>query len=717
MVLLHREPQYDLLELGVQRGAFCSTSEGVILHPFRHLRIVAVGLAVSGFSLPVAAQDEASDEEPLMSLSLEELLNLEVEFSGKRTQSIRDVPGAVMVIPREEIAALGYTTLEEALANLPHFYVIDDFEDLHVGVRGVAGAGIQFLINGVPVPPIRAPGTTVPERSRLNIPIEAIDRIEVLRGPKSVAYGNNAFAAVVNIVTDERSHRSRGSLSGGNNGQARGFARGVFERDDASLVLNVGYLRDDGISGDLESAMSPEQLAALHPEASRSLDGFLRHRDFHADVSARVGGLSVFGRVSRMNYGFYPLVPPFDTPHRLLLASVQGSLQYDRELNEQWALRLTGILSEESFDYRGEFALPGARGRQTQRLRRAELELTAVGHPTKYLSLTAGYRFQRQFDVQSEAALDAVGLRLDTRVAPLLLNDIFVDGDVTMLEGLKLHLGARLAHRGESSVHRDLSGTVQIFERDAVVRFTPLAGFTYDVNREVGVKAIYSEAVQNNSAAEFDRPEHIRSVELVGTYASAPADVTVSLFGNEASRLLRVSQTVDPATGTYLRRQNDDGRRRSVGVEADARVRVGSRLSFDASFTAQSTEDVDFPDIKPGWSPVLLAKGRASYSQSGFTGSVFGSYVGAMKSAWQWTDMEGVYTRLGQDVPGYFSLGANLRYQHDSGWYANLHGSNLLDQDIRTPAGELVAFDRGVFGRGREVLLTLGFEVLGRSGL
>lgn len=673
--------------------------------------VLVLQLFIAG-ALPgaVAAQEEHPEGDPLMSLSLEELLSVEVELSGKRVQATRDVLGAVMVISREEVAALGYSTLEELFANLPHFYVIDDYEDVHVGVRGVAGAGIQFLINGVPVPPIRAPGTSLPERSRLNIPIEAIDRIEVLRGPKSVVYGNNAFAAVVNIVTDAKAYRSRASLSGGNNGQMRGFARGVFEEGDASLVLNVGYLRHDGIGGDLEDTMSSEQLASVHPDATRSLDGYLRHRDFHADVSARVAGLSIFGRVSRMNYGFYPLVAPFDDPHRLLLTSMQGSLQYDREINPQWAFRLVGILSEEKFDYWGEFAAPGAEGRQVQTLRRGELEVTTVGHPTKALSLTAGYRLQRQFDVRSEATLEAAGLALDLRVSPAVSNDLFVDGDFTVIEGLRLHAGGRLSHRSETTVAQDYNGTSQILTRDAILRFTPLAGVTYDVSRAVGIKAIYSEAVQNNDALEFDQPEVMRSVELVGSYASLPVDLSLSVFGNEASRLSRVAQAVDPATGAYVRRANNDGKRRTVGAEVDAGVRVGPSLSTGLSLTAQTTEDVDFPDIEPGWSPALLGRGHMTYARSGWTGTVFGRYVSAMKSAWQWTATEGVYERLGREVPGYFSLGANLRYQHTTGWYANLHGSNLLGHDIRTPAGELVAFDRGMFGPGREVLLTVGFE-------
>ena len=49
--------------------------------------------------------------------------------------------------------------------------------------------------------PCRAP-TPNSSIARLDIPVESIDRLEIIRGPMSVIYGNNAFQGVVNVVTN-----------------------------------------------------------------------------------------------------------------------------------------------------------------------------------------------------------------------------------------------------------------------------------------------------------------------------------------------------------------------------------------------------------------------------------------------------------------------------------------------------------------------------------
>ena len=60
---------------------------------------------------------------------------------------------------------------------------------------------------------------------------------------------------------------------------------------------------------------------------------------------------------------------------------------------------------------------------------------------------------------------------------------------------------------------------------------------------------------------------------------------------------------------------------------------------------------------------------------------------------------------------GYLLVDANLRYDFPGrGPYANLHIANLLDEEVRYPANELVDFRYGAPGPGRSVLLTLGWK-------
>ena len=79
---------------------------------------------------------------------------------------------------------------------MPGLYVVDDGSLASVGVRGVTGGLrggtrlVKIMVNGTPVsfrPDLRA--FIGPEY----IPIEVVDRIEIVKGPLSALYGANAF--------------------------------------------------------------------------------------------------------------------------------------------------------------------------------------------------------------------------------------------------------------------------------------------------------------------------------------------------------------------------------------------------------------------------------------------------------------------------------------------------------------------------------------------
>ena len=159
--------------------------------------------------------------------SLDELMGLEISSASKRPETIADIPASVTIITRDDLQRMGYPSLDEVLRNVPGLYLLNNYEDQLIGVRGGIGGGIQFLVNGVPRHPTRVKGLAVPDRSRLNIPVQSIDRIEVIRGPMSVIYGDNAFLGSINIITNQAAATPNlASVSYGNNG-ARPACAGV----------------------------------------------------------------------------------------------------------------------------------------------------------------------------------------------------------------------------------------------------------------------------------------------------------------------------------------------------------------------------------------------------------------------------------------------------------------------------------------------------------
>lgn len=135
---------------------------------------------------------------------LDAVLNAPVVTASGTKQESSTAAANVYSIGKEEIARRGFRSLAEIIARAPGLYVVEDAVMPSVGVRGVTGglrAGsriVRVMIDGVAVnfrPDLTA--FLGPEY----IPVEAIERVEIVRGPLSALYGANAFLATVNVIT------------------------------------------------------------------------------------------------------------------------------------------------------------------------------------------------------------------------------------------------------------------------------------------------------------------------------------------------------------------------------------------------------------------------------------------------------------------------------------------------------------------------------------
>src|SRR5262249_36118991 len=140
----------------------------------------------------------------IQELSLEELLNPPVEVATKTELRATETPAVVTVISADEIQARGYSSLAEVLRAVPGFYDVYDGVEHNLGVRGInggahaSGNAIKLMINGHPVDFRPTTGNFFGEEL---IPLDMIQRVEIIRGPASALYGANAFLGVVNVVT------------------------------------------------------------------------------------------------------------------------------------------------------------------------------------------------------------------------------------------------------------------------------------------------------------------------------------------------------------------------------------------------------------------------------------------------------------------------------------------------------------------------------------
>lgn len=170
--------------------------------------------AGAGSATEAGVEDGAAVD--LMDMSLEDLLNVEITTASKYAQKIADAPAAVTVITKDQIYKYGYRTLTQALASVPGFYLTNDRGYTYLGVRGLSiptdyNIRVLILLDGTPMND-KYYGTFVPELTPDLM--DAVERIEIVKGPSSTLYGSNALFAIVNVITRNGANTDGARVSG-----------------------------------------------------------------------------------------------------------------------------------------------------------------------------------------------------------------------------------------------------------------------------------------------------------------------------------------------------------------------------------------------------------------------------------------------------------------------------------------------------------------------
>ena len=138
-------------------------------------------------------------------LDLGDLLSVRSGEGGARTAD--DEPGTVFVVTEEDIRRSGARGVLDVLETVPGIDVaIDNLGRSTLVVRGVPGGltsggseNVLVLLNGLKLNENISGGAFA---VNLDLPVDNVKRIEVIRGPGAVGFGVGAYLAVVNIVTE-----------------------------------------------------------------------------------------------------------------------------------------------------------------------------------------------------------------------------------------------------------------------------------------------------------------------------------------------------------------------------------------------------------------------------------------------------------------------------------------------------------------------------------
>ena len=199
----------------------------------------------------------------------------------KTEHTLGDVPAEAEVITKEEIKAKNIKTVQDALMYLTGIKINKNCgswgDKGKIEILGLDAKHTLILVDGQ-----RILGGHAAAADLQQIPIEAVERIEVVKGPASALYGSDAAGGVINVITKSAPEKPTfsASVSFGSRGTQIHEVNGGAKKDKFGCFLNYTYRESEGVhkitdqyrenmfQASFEYKFSPESKLTLKPSYS-----------------------------------------------------------------------------------------------------------------------------------------------------------------------------------------------------------------------------------------------------------------------------------------------------------------------------------------------------------------------------------------------------------------------------------------------------------------
>jgi outer membrane receptor protein involved in Fe transport len=666
---------------------------------------LALSLSLALPLWPAARTAAAEDPEKVEigSVPLEVLLDLSIEAVSRRAEPSSRAAASVFVLTDEDIRRHGFRTVADALSSVPGLFVYHD--DLYpmVGVRGMGllrdyDTRLLVLVDGHPMNNTVGIGQSYVGRD-LPVPLLAVQRIEVMKGPAGNVYGPTAFRGVVNIVTTGA--RARGGQALAEIGAAQGEVRsGELAASWAGAVGDVDLL----VSA---SGFDTRGLDQVYPE--------LRLDDQReAPPGGRVSGVD-FGDAEnaylRASWRGLSLNAGCGRAFRTLPSAAYSSLLLDRRnqlRNENcfaqadWRRTLAPGLTLgargafDEYQYADSFAYadpPEDFGRyhDTAADHWFTGELRIDYSPARSTRLAAGAAVQAHRTFQH--AWD---------IRPTIYEDPVNGAGIGVIEkSFRTVHGWLLAERELPFDLTLQAGLTCFFHELFGSHLAPKLAGVWQATPEDTLKAVYAEGFRAPTAEEAFfaddvvyianphlTPETVRSLQLIyERRIFGIASLAVTLFQDQLRDLIQyetvpapgLDHPPDPTVATDFRTQaRNTGSQRLRGAELAVTLRAGDALQAFGGVSAQEVarRQANFPQ----WTANLALSTRALWRP--LVLSLRGSALAGRAK-----DPAALSPGQEPTVDGALTLGASavLEVPGVRGLAVEMHVTNLLDSPILDP--------------------------------
>jgi len=613
-----------------------------------------------------------------------------VVVSGTRYPlPVTETGASVSTLESGQLANMQPVALNDALRVLPGAVINTAGQRGGLGslfVRGGESTYNKVIVDGVPV---NEPGGTF---NFGVVPLQGVDRLELLRGAQSTLYGSDAMTSVVQLFSETGSSATPEILfgaDGGNLWTAHGYASvaGARGRFDYNVYGDQFNTEGQGINDDYSNSLQGANLGARLASSA-----FLRVRVRHTNSRSGVHG--------EWNFNGNPIFPPdaneFGRQNDLL-----GSAELTIAGPSHWQHRFLGYeynhhtLNEEPFSGPAcdpaNFDYTGCYFNDVVQVNRAGFNYQGDYTPFAWLQTTVGYEFE---DENGD------------------FNNTFVNNDPNGNYGQGFTHGLRLNH------------AVFLQQRLTRGRLSLIAGFRYAHNASFGDRVVPRVAANYQIlrggqtfagtrlrfafAQGIKEPSFEQSFGITGTFPALPnpnlkaeenrsyeAGFEQALFGGRYafSALYfnnqfrnQIEFTFDPVTfeSSYI----NLNRSMAHGAELEFKGSINKHLQLDSAYNYDSTQILDAPgqtDPNATGDPLLRRPKHSgslllNYLGDRWGGDIAGSFVGRRPDS----DFLG----LGYDhTPGYALVNAGgwYRVRPRVTMYANIE--NLLDRRYQEVVG------------------------------
>ena len=538
----------------------------------------------------------------------------EVTAASRVTESVEDAPASVTIISYQELKAMAYPTVAEAVRGVRGLYLSDDRSYVTVGVRGFSrpgdyGSRVLILLDGQPMNDNYIWSSYVGFDGRVDI--DDIERIEVVRGPGSVLYGTSAFFGVINLVTRSRNQPTHGEASLSTMeygvGRARATASVRFAEDAGAWATVSGAQSAGGSFYYPELAADPRDPNAELGADGRPVDGQSRNADgFYAGmVTGRVWYKALTlqwflnSRQKRLPTGEYGTIFNDTRNH---FADTRGMLEMRFEPKVSDELQFLSRVHANLYDFDGGSAYTAPQGlnRDTYRGRWGGLEQRVVYTPTSAVRATVGGEVIRHFQTLQRGEADNGPYVFDNagnpgRNDPFTVAAGYALADVTVHPRVKISAGARL----------DYYSSLETF--DVASALNPRLAFIFKPYDSGNLKVMAGKAFRAPSVYELYyssptqprsqnlQPEQVSSGEVELTHRFSPlVSATLAGYGNYVTKLIELRDV----TGGKTQYANSTAPVMVLGGEAELRREWRSGWMVAGTYSLQRASYVDAPDLR-----------------------------------------------------------------------------------------------------------------------